>query len=346
MEEFYPNQITENNISHAAIAYNLFQLENDSSFYLIDVDNHLDFNNIITLLKDSDIFTEDDGIFTWIIGTQLNNNLTSNGPPISCNPSELHLWCKKVKSIQEIRTKHLDILTSSLSNKNIILSNEADKDDIKDALNEGVIDYLLYAGELIKQTIIENGIEKCILTINFLSGTFMNGVVNSINPSQYTKECITNLFVNIVKEEELNLNLDIHFDTSSQTFINQKMTLPLLNEFIYRGAKVYKFLNKSDAMTFKNKALNLARLQASLAMYERMNNSDLIQQTLNKINEINSINIEDYRFILNPVKYGGRRTRKNNKLRKISKSIRNGKRKKTIRKNKKNKKKRGKNVKR
>ena len=333
MEEFQPQQITDYNLSHGSIAYSLFQLENDpSSFYLIDIDKHLEFDKIITLLKDSDIFTEDDGVFTWIIGTQLNDNLTSNGPPTSCDPSELHLWSKKVKSIQEIRTKHLDIIISSLSNKNIISSNEADKEDIKDALYDGVIDYILYAGELMKKTVIENGIEKCILTINFLSGTYMSGIVDAENPNQYTKDCIENVFMNIAREKDLNLNIDIRFDTSVETFINNKykMTLPLLQEFIYRGAKVYKFLNKSDALVMRDKPLNLAKLQGYLSMYERMKNNNLIQDTLNKINELNSKNIEDYRFLLNPVKYGG--TRKKKKLRKnINKKLMS-RRKKTIRK--------------
>jgi hypothetical protein len=331
MEEFKPQKIEEG-MTHGAIAFNSFQLNDDpSSFYLIEIENKLEFNQMISLLKDSDIFTEEDGIFTWIIGTQLNNNLTSNGPPTSCNPSDLHLWSKKVSSIQEIRTKHIDIILSSLSNKNIISSRDADQDDIKDALYDGVIDYILYAGELRKKTIRQNGMEYCSLTINFLSGTFMDGVVDAENPSEYTKRCIENIFTNIAREDQIDLNVNVQFDTSVKTFINDeyKMTRPLLEEFMHRGAKVYKFSNKADMLAVKNKAMNIVRLEGILPMYQRMKNDDLIQDTLNKINNLNSINIENYRFELKPVRYGGTR-KKNRRKNGKTKSMR--RRNKTIRK--------------
>jgi hypothetical protein len=82
-------------------------------------------------------------------------------------------------------------------------------------------------------------------------------------------------------------------------------------------------------LAVKNKAMNIVRLEGILPMYQRMKNDDLIQDTLNKINNLNSINIENYRFELKPVRYGGTR-KKNRRKNGKTKSMR--RRNKTIRK--------------
>jgi hypothetical protein len=325
--EFKPSKMDEIP-SQGSIPFNLFQLRNDASYYMIELEpgkdheiflQSLGFERINPLLEDDEIYTGDEGVYTWIIGTKLNHNLESDGQPTSCDPSKLHLWCKKTQSQQEIRTKHADIIYSSMSKKNY---EEFDVD-------YNVIDYLLYAGELVLKRI--NG--NYNIYINFLSGTYMDGVVNAKNPSDYTKQCVSNVFKYFAEYADINPNnVQIVFDTTTKTYINDEyqMTEPLLNEFIYRGAKIYRFPNKPDALAVKNKSLNLARLNGTLSMYERMGNQQLIQDTLNKIRDLESINKESYRVNLQPIRYGG--TKKKRKS--IKRKKRNTRRKKSMKYNK------------
>lgn len=313
-----PTKVDPKNISNQAIPHSLFQLRDSNNFYFIEIQDDIDFKDVV-LLKDNDIFTEDDGVFTWIMGTQLNNDLTSNAPPTMCNLENIHLWSKKTNSIQEIRTKHSNIILSSLLNKDIIL-NSTDEYDRNDALTEGVIDYIIYAGELKKETINRNGIDYCSITINFLSGTYMFDVIDSRNPSDNVKNCVTNILRNLAELERdtMPIVLNVNFDTSGLTFITQQfnMTRELLNRYAYNGVKVYEFPDKKTASKFNNKKLNLAKLEAMLDVYKRTGNEQLIQKTLDEIESIKSLNIEDYRYQLKEIRYGGYKNkskRKNNK---------------------------------
>lgn len=313
--DFKPQKIDA--ISQGMIPFNLFQLRNDPSYYTIELESgtdqelflqNLGFEKMNSLLEDDDIFTGDEGVYTWIIGTKLNRNLQSDGEPASCDVSKLHLWCKKTQSLQELRTKHADIIYSSLSKKNY---EEFDVD-------YNIIDYLVYAGEFTLKRIND----KYSILINFLSGTFMSDVVDAKNPSYYTKECVTNVFKKFAEDYGINPNdVQIIFDTSLKTYINDEyqMSESLMNQFIHRGVRIYRFPNKQEALTVKNKALNLVKLNSILQMYERMGNQQLIQDTLSKIRDLESINKENYRVNLNPIRYGGtkkkRKHKRNNKKR-------------------------------
>jgi hypothetical protein len=327
--EFKPQKV-DDIPSQGAIPFNLFQLMGDPSYYMIELESgtdqtflqNLGFEKINPLLEDDDIYTGDEGVYTWIIGTKLNRNLQSDGEPTSCDVSKLHLWCKKTQSVQEIRTKHADIIYSSISKKNY------EEFDVE----YNIIDYLLYAGELV----LKRMNDKYNILINFLSGTYMSDVVNAENPSNYTKECVTNVFKKFSEDYGINANdVQIIFDTTLKTNINDEyqMTESLMDQFIHRGAKIYKFENKQEALAVKNKTLNLARLNSTLPVYERIGNQQLIQDTLSKIRDLESINKENYRFNLKPIRYGGTKKKRKNK--------RNKKRKTITKKNKKSKKRRG-----
>ena len=93
MNEFEPSQVSGLDLQQSAIQHDFFKLPNDpSNTYSIHLEQSLDtINNLtkfITLFKDDEIFTEDDGVYTWVIGTQLNDNLESSGPPTYCDLSK------------------------------------------------------------------------------------------------------------------------------------------------------------------------------------------------------------------------------------------------------------------
>jgi hypothetical protein len=307
-----------------AISYNLFQLKDSDNFYLIEMSDTTTLRNI-DLLKDGELFTEDDGLFTWVIGTQLNDDMTSNGKPIYCNARDLHLWAKKTTSIQEIATKHNHIIEASLLNKEKILSQSIEnEDDLSVALSDGVIDYILYAGEMRKQTVHRDNKMYCTLTINFISGTYMKDLLDVNNPSDIVRQCVSNVLMNIAQSESYSMpiELNLQFDTTGLTFINTEfgMTRDLLERYISRGAQVYEFPNKKIALEFKNLKKDLYVSEFRVGMYIRSRNDELARKEQENLDRLKSMDIEAYRYRLRDIRYGGIKTKRRKRTKKIKKN--------------------------
>lgn len=272
MSDFLPTEIdfTEDQLN-VAIQRPIFQLADDpGAFYSVKFETGIRgsdtiFGKISTLFKDDELFAGEDGIYTWIIGTELNRDLTSNGIPRTCDVARMHLWCKRVESIQEIATKHHNIIGELMRNKRI-LTEGSSEDDIKMVQHNGVIDYILYAGELKKRTMITGAArtrggkhQECILEINFLSGSYMSEIVNASNPSDFTTDCVRNVFMNFAP---VNFELNVVFDRSGSTFIIEGMNKDLLNEYIRRGLLLaYRYPTKEAATSASSFNIKLVTLE-------------------------------------------------------------------------------------
>jgi hypothetical protein len=243
-----------------------FEDEDDGNFYLI-LDETYDLgeiNKMNTLLKDNEIFgavTVDPTIFTYIIGTQMEYKGTNilvrddtDPENQECNTNKMHIWAKIALSTQEINTKHNNILYDSFINYENIKNSKIDETD----LFNGVIDRIYYAGELKINM-------KGEVVFNFLSGTYMNGLINATNPPDETIDCITNFLMH----EKIGATSAIP-DVTGKTFINKKMTKDLLNKYVTNiNLQVGVFDNITDANNYNNKRFNLAKIQGQINMLIR-----------------------------------------------------------------------------
>jgi len=242
----------------------LFQLPNDNRYYAIEIPhkNKEKIQEMTPLLIDDEILSADDGVYTYIIGTNL---LTD----------EVHIWYKKVHSIQEIETKHTNIVEACEQTYfKIVNGYEISETDKK----YGVIDYIIYAGEIRKMT-------ECF-EINLISGSYMLNVVNSTNPCDYVVNDIVSLFYR-------KLKISVIIDITGKTFITEseyRMTAELLEKYVRSGANVYIFSAKQQAMKYLNRKINMAKLKARYDIALRVkNNSAQLEQLKMEMEDIDSL---------------------------------------------------------
>ena len=267
----YKNQIVEYPPLQSGIADKVFQLDGDDKVYVIldDTYDTQEINNINPLLKDNNIFgVYDEPIFTYIIGTQMEiiekNIIRDKINPTDqmCNIENMHIWAKLALSKQEINSKHNSILNDSHINYLNIESSFLNGENINNTeLSNGIIDRIYYAGEL-----KINGQE---VIINFLSGTFMNGLINATDPPQEARDCIESFF------KKIDPTLSVVIDVSGTTFINKEMTRPLLNKYVSTvNLNVGVFTNRADASKYNKKNIDLAKLQNIIAQKTRSKYKD------------------------------------------------------------------------
>ena len=283
----------------------IFQLKDDDNFYLI-LDERYDLgqiNKINTLLKDNEIFgavITNPTIFTYIIGTQMEykepNILVRDdtNPPETnqiCDVDKMHIWAKIALSTQEINTKHNNIIIDSYKiyeniNKSIINKEKIDDTD----LFNGVIDRIYYAGELAisKDKDNKNDI-KYKVNINFLSGTYMaGGGINATNPPEQTINCIKKFFTDKFGATSVTI--------SHTTFINNIITRHLLDEYIRNAnLQVGVFKKREDAIKYKNKKLDLAKIQGQINKQIQLktkfeNNAEIVVRADAEINKLTKQN--------------------------------------------------------
>lgn len=196
------------------IQYKDFKIEKPgkpTEFFRVDINNleNPRISEMNHLLEGDEIIAEP-GVYCWVLG-----EIT--------NPGETHIYAKKSESIQEIQSKHINIV------REIMLS-----DSVKDVHDCGF--KILYAGE-VKVEINKKG--RVSLEFNFLSGTFMadrddmseGKVADAINITLY-------YFATIFGRDKIE---NIRYDGSYQTFITRKMTKDDILNYMSLGANIYRY---------------------------------------------------------------------------------------------------------
>lgn len=241
----------------------IFQLPNDNKFYVIKVPNeNQNLEKIAYTLKDDEILGAGNGVFTFIIGTEIDDS----------GMETIHIWSRKVMSIQEIYTKHVNIMQSS---EKIYLKKQERLPLTDVEQHDGIIDSILYAGEL------EIRNEK-VAILNLLSGSYMLNFIDARTPSIEVIEHIEQLLKTIVGIDEVII------DKSGKTFINERfnMTSDLLHTYVCLGLNVYVFDTKDESKKFLNKSINMAKLKGRYDIEKRMKNASQMEQLRFQIEEL------------------------------------------------------------
>ena len=228
-----PQHVDYNSLILSAIAYNKFSINNTK--YTI----HENFNTnkiaeITPLLKDDEMFGyANNAIFTYIIGSQcqiINNQIIRHDYlDNNININDMHIWVKPSLSIQEIQTKHTNILFDSKKNyDNIIAAANDPTIDVSLDIATGVIDNIFYAGE-IRYSQLNN---KRKIELNFLSGSFMTDIIDCAAPGAIIIASINNFFRDSSNILFSGDNDEIVIDTTCKTFITKKMDENILNNYV------------------------------------------------------------------------------------------------------------------
>ena len=319
-----PQEIETTQSQRSGYAYKNFEI--DGKFYIIeeptDDRERQRIMSLITLYKDDAFKSSGNNTFTYLIGTQYNINTVNktimrSHDAIRCDIDKLHIWSKPSVSIQEIESKHGTILQELIDNYNDISQAFATgrrPDDTK--LYDNAIDQLYYAGEM------KYNYDTNELSINFLSGTYMNGIIDCRNPPEQTISCIKRFL-----EEKIGID-NVVIDKSCESYINQKMTMELLNLYANNGIPVYVFDNKTNSDNYLQKPRNINILISQISQQERVAikypSADLTEK-INKLKiELERVQgITAERYV--PPHYAGaiiRRTRRRTKPKKENKKTR------------------------
>ena len=213
------------------IAFKDFKIEKPgkpTEYFRVDINNleNPRISEMNDLLVDDEIIA-DPGVYCWILG-----EIT--------NPGETHIYAKKSESIQEIQSKHVNIV------REIMLS-----DEVKGLHGCGF--KVLYAGE-VKVEINKKG--RVSLEFNFLSGTFMADRPDISSGNHADAINITlHYFATLVAKDRLHQ--PINYDGSFQTFITRKMTKDDILNYMSLGANVYRYPTeeafKDSSRLYRNK---------------------------------------------------------------------------------------------
>jgi hypothetical protein len=211
------------------IQYKDFKIEKPgkpTEFFRVDINNleNPRISEMNALLLDDEIIA-DPGVYCWVLG-----EIT--------NPGETHIYAKKSESIQEIQSKHINIV------REVMLST-----DLKDVHECGF--KILYAGE-VKVEINKKG--SVSLEFNFLSGTFMaerddissRNIADAINITLY-------YFATILGTRRIN------YDGSYETFITRQMRKDDILNYMSLGANIYRYPTEEafkDSSRLQRKKMN------------------------------------------------------------------------------------------
>lgn len=276
------------------------------------------------------------GVYTWLL-----YNTTSEPNP--------NIVVKRAMSVSEIGTKHLDILKDICRNKH--LSTDTNPESIN----------VYCAGELkMTKTEMSNGSIDIEYTINVLSGSYSDDVINPKDISTEFEDWLRTLFVTN-SEVYHNVDIRVTIDKTLNTLINHEEMDYHDNFDIYignllrnvRGLDVYKFNANTHKELFQrtcprypdiwqakhggimNKYKFLRRLKPSdLEKLEAEQNAEVnelnAQHPIDIINEPKDPEMDQYKIVLNdpPLSYGGKSFKKNRttKRRRKSKKQRKSKR--------------------
>ena len=230
----YAIPISEESSQFPGIMFPEFKI--NESFYSIEIDN----KNNPMLLKISPILEWDEmlgqpGTYCWLIGI---------GFDINRNPI-IKLWAKKADSIQEVQTKHFNIIQELGEN----------------------ITTILFAGEL-RHNGLNIGTElrqNASLEFNLLSGTFMSpSGISTEERLKYITEHqahIVDVIQNIISEntgipkENIIYNQEVEITNNRpkpKSYITEQMTLELLQTYKNLGAMIYKYPTQEISDLYRN----------------------------------------------------------------------------------------------
>ena len=182
---------------------------NGDYYYIANVPPQSEFiDKITSLLVDDEIISEP-GFYVYVIVSNPEN-------------SSPMLFAKRIISSQEIQTKHNDLLS----------------DIGKHGIN---ITQLYYAGEMMLE--MDRDREHLHIKFNFLSGTFMAGIINPDDPHEHSEQVI-----NIFKDKFKSDKVTYEYVSGISSFItnaNIPLTLESIEDFLQAGAEILK-LRKED----------------------------------------------------------------------------------------------------
>lgn len=289
-------------------AYNKFEI--DGKIYMIKETDQDNIDRLITIFKNDEFKGSGSGIYTYVIGTQFNINVDNKTisryeitDTNTCDVDKMNIWLKKSVTIQEIESKHATIINNLLNNYDkIVQSFQSDEQNVDPTLyHDNAIDQLYYSGEL-RYNADNNSVD-----INFLSGTYMAGIIDCSNPPEQTIKCIKQFFSSKLSIDNVNI------DTSCESYVTQNMTIEQLNQYVNYGIPVYIFHDKKIAQKFSDKNLLMSKLKMQIAQLERTLvrvPSDSTQEKMNnlkkELSELESLTAERYY----PSSSGGKYTKR------------------------------------
>jgi hypothetical protein len=171
-------------------------------YYIKSTPKRSPFIDKITYILEGDELISEPGVYTYIIVKNPKNN-----KPI--------LFSKRVISLQEIQTKHNDLLS-----------------DLYDKLGLDITS-LYYAGEML----LEMKGDTIFLKFNYLSGTYMQGIIDPDDPKQNVE-----VVIEILQHELKYPNIIYEYIPGLQTFITSHrvpLTLSIIQDLLHAGADIY-----------------------------------------------------------------------------------------------------------
>ena len=254
----------------------------DHLYFLKNPPTNVEYLNKLTPYLEGDELVEE-GVYTWVMvakgvrsppssQTGSSSSSSSSSSSTSKNTTQRKkrekfvLYYKRAHTTSEIRSKHVDILSDVFNNDTSPLNAE--------------IDTLLFAGEFIfrldddEEVLRPRAASLPVITgrvrYNFLSGSYMMGVVDVVKPTKKEETFVGGCMRRILGSRIVS----IECDKSGKTLMtneNIPMTSTVLHDLLHAGAVIYRRpLSVRDELTDKsisqikniltNLLLNKARL--------------------------------------------------------------------------------------
>jgi hypothetical protein len=267
----------------------------NSFFYSIEINN----KNNPMLIEISPILEWDEilgqpGVYCWLIGIDRNG--------------VIQLWAKKADSVQEVQTKHFNIIQELGDN----------------------ITTILFAGELRHngRNMVTELRQAATLEFNLLSGTFMSPVgISTPERLQYITEQhehIVSVIQNIISKntgiprENIIYNQEVELFNNRQrpkSYITQPMTLELLQTYKNSGASIYKYPTQEVADYYRNNSRTIngrifALKQTIATQTGRKNMEGLVKNAEEELKQKEQILADRINYLIPPEKNISARGRK------------------------------------
>jgi hypothetical protein len=214
-------------------------IEKDGNFYYFSsVPDTEEMSKILyekTSLLEGDEIISEPGIYTYVVIIDPNNK-------------EPKLYAKRIFNKLEISTRHHDIL--------INLKTHQEKEHFKRTGEKIDVELsLLYAGELIVK--IEQ--RNTYILFNFMSGSYMYGVIDPKNPEGNDIRAM-HIFQRDIGDVDINGNQIVYqYMPDMDTFITSPVSEEFIREFLSYGSEIYKLdkekykeISKKDTITYKD----------------------------------------------------------------------------------------------
>jgi hypothetical protein len=227
-------------------------------------------DKISTVLPLGELAGSEDGIYTWLL----------------CDFGDIRtmqIFVKPTINISEIGTKHSNILKDICSNKHI--ASQSSQSSQLSQLPTPKIIRVYFGGELSKTTDRNTEhTEHITYKLNFLSGTYSEGVINPLDVPPEVETEIERIFRLGVCEGVCLPNISVEISKTTDTFITtgnepvEDFDYKMMDIYGRYGAKIYKFkwpeekddadrMNPLDEISLKVSIEQLDRTRAALEKY-------------------------------------------------------------------------------